>query len=1251
MSTQQKLNKIEGFLKYYSLDDLAEGFFVLNLWLPNIASPIKIQYLYVVLESIYKDLSTKDKINSYEDFEIFCKKLFELLPSFAMLEDRIPEPDWGDIKYYFQKKFYKIFYGGDLSNPYDFYYAYEITHKAFEQEYLDLLKRSPMTELQFCLEAQNHILKYLRQDKTDVIENIIPGDIGIPSEYFWKAACEFLDKYDPSGDYNSEILEQYTKEFNEPMPFPSMKMFVENAYHGRNCKYFFLKNKSKYYPVIPRKWLTVIYDTWGVLLKNNYANIVKKLDKKEPSVLIGTKLAKFILDRVEEGNVFPLVRSVKPDLKTAHDLIFTAVHAGDNLFLIYVTPPYFNQKDLDEHLKEIQAKLKQSADIIRQPPTRLGLIVEQKIVEFISAKEEKALEPIFLIVLPSPLSDMEGSIAVPEGIEAEIMTLDQVAGIFDEIKKTKELSEFFDYLTKERELARITPLNSYLDRFGSFRDSYGVLVPGAIEPNRIMLDFSWGSNFRFKSLKEFWALFPEESFYGHPRSWTIPDDRKTKTGFILDSRTFFGYAYYQKIGQAAFFINAPVHRMALDDGRINDLIMQSLFDAINIYPHIIEKSDFTKHHNKTQVFFCPSSLAVKEGELAHVRHLVQNSDLWAMDCARMRSQDYGVRVIYNREKIIKALKDATDRSVQIRLLIDVLEQLNTLVPELNFANIKKELEKEKSKKARFKTFAVEKTVSFPEGIRTLLPDQREYKLADKEIAKIALELDIQPGTYSADEGKKKLNALRSKIVQVLDLKIKNYNLSNAISLLLKRGNALMHDSWHAEAEIKASRDHEVDYERSEKSSEREKKLLHWYRVYRYLIEKFVHLQPKGESRLNDQYLKELLTFADRLIDLYVASDFINYELYPINVNINRDYIVSTSDEKHDIASMGKEYGEEQAKLNLGIIGNKDDTADSSLSATDYLDELDSGFKKDFGFGLKNLVNFQQVLALWSVNAKKAEDTHYFATAGEISSVCAKSIKGYDISETDAILDFLTLKPEEIVTIKGAHQQAEDVPIWEHNKRLMRFDIRPLIKIDDQYCWGPHSIDRTGHIWVNISSRHRLPSNLGAPAVKAVLEKGHEDLGNSLVEKIKEITLRHTTNVKRNVYPHKHDSSIKDIGDYDVLAYLKDKNILLNIESKIIDPPHSNKDAGRVQRKIFGEIKEDGTTKRGYLQRVEERAKYLNSKGKNLITKLGWDAPSEDPKVVSLFVTKMGFWWTKFPPIETEVRFAETRLLNNLIKNL
>jgi hypothetical protein len=60
-----------------------------------------------------------------------------------MLEDYVPEADWGEIKYFHENKIYKIFYGGDLSNPYDYYYSFEILYGSFKKYYDQNLSRSP----------------------------------------------------------------------------------------------------------------------------------------------------------------------------------------------------------------------------------------------------------------------------------------------------------------------------------------------------------------------------------------------------------------------------------------------------------------------------------------------------------------------------------------------------------------------------------------------------------------------------------------------------------------------------------------------------------------------------------------------------------------------------------------------------------------------------------------------------------------------------------------------------------------------------------------------------------------------------------------------------------------------------------------------------------------------------------------------------------------------------------------------------
>ena len=90
--------------------------------------------------------------------------------------------------------------------------------------------------------------------------------------------------------------------------------------------------------------------------------------------------------------------------------------------------------------------------------------------------------------------------------------------------------------------------------------------------------------------------------------------------------------------------------------------------------------------------------------------------------------------------------DASDRSLQIELSVDVLRELNHSVPDENFSAVSAQLEVQKSKPNRFRRFAREKKRSHFRNRHIYIKSElRDIKLADKEIAKIANARDVGPG--------------------------------------------------------------------------------------------------------------------------------------------------------------------------------------------------------------------------------------------------------------------------------------------------------------------------------------------------------------------------------------------------------------------------------------------------------------------------------------------------------------------------
>lgn len=695
--------------------------------------------------------------------------------------------------------------------------------------------------------------------------------------------------------------------------------------------------------------------------------------------------------------------------------------------------------------------------------------------------------------------------------------------------------------------------------------------------------------------------------------------------------------------------------MTLDQGKITDLLMRSLADSLRIYRDEFEDMSYFNSPNKFQVIFFPKSLAQDDVNFGHISHLLPNGNLWKMDITRLSSANYGIRVVFDDQQVVSVLLNAEDRSAQIDLLISVLRNIDTLLDDEGFDRVQERLEKERSKRSRFKFFDARKRASFPETVRTLVPETADFKKAAKDIARIANDLALPPGTYGLEDGKDKVEQLIHKIVGKVNEEVSKYQFQESIQLLVGKADALTHEYKMDQDQFKSSLDQEVDYEREKRSSESHAEYVRNHRSFRYLIEKFVQLQPTGDKQLDASSLRYLLALVDKLRQIYSANDMIWYGILPTEITIDDDYVFLI-EHSIDVKAMEDEFGKEDAQIELGVVGNRNDVPELQFTVDEYIEEIDKAFDQDLGFSMRDLVNLLEVLSLWPAYKGNSNDEapYYVAPEEEISKVCLKSIEGIDEQRVIKALRFLTLDPDTLLKVQDQSRLCEDLPVWEHRKRTTRYSIRPLIRIDGSFLWGPYSTHQSCGIWANILHLNRLPADFKTPSVQKVLEKGHKSIEKSLVTKSHEVLERSTPFVVSERELHRMDKGANhpsSLGDYDVLAFLKDKNILLYIECKVIDPPYCLKDARRLREKIFGRIKIDGSFQGGYLQKVERRAEYLSAHIEEIMATLSWASGRDQPRLVSIFLTQLAFWWTKFPPVETNIRFVQIKMLDAFVSAL
>jgi hypothetical protein len=106
-------------------------------------------------------------------------------------------------------------------------------------------------------------------------------------------------------------------------------------------------------------------------------------------------------------------------------------------------------------------------------------------------------------------------------------------------------------------------------------------------------------------------------------------------------------------------------------------------------------------------------------------------------------------------------------------------------------------------------------------------------------------------------------------------------------------------------------------------------------------------------------------------------------------------------------------------------------------------------------------------------------------------------------------------------------------------------------------------------------------------------------------------------------------------------------VILNIECKDNLPPFCLKDATRLKRTIFGDGDDEG-----HFRQINKRRNYLLKNVQKIADGLHWPIDSQNlPRVVTIYLTRDTFWWTRFPPIDTGVTFLQCTQLFMFIEKL
>lgn len=1220
--------KISDLYKEYSLKDILRSLYIIGAYPLNVSSPIRNNFQYEGLRGLKEeDFSQEDKILSYEDFKQFSDALIKITPEFPMLEDYSPPVDWGDTKYYFESELEYVIWGVDGSTS-DQLSEFDIIYADNDEAYKTRTGRSPKEELAELLKFHSSHKININTGLKDYPDYLEPGNLEIPTREFYEDMKALL--YESFEYTYPNLTQSHSINIKDVLSVQfSEKEFIKLLQDGSPIKQVFIKVGENHYPVLLRYSVENLLKSWQSEFPKYHNSEGFFKSPTNAHKHLSHRIAMYVKSRFSRHTeLLPVV--LDDDGQPIKDMLVSLSFSENRILGILSPKPVSTSKELEHELSKLIHPAMKALLKFKTENPKFYSPIKSAIIEM-QPKESNIEYDVRLVVVLPMQTGSAFKAKLPKMPGVEYIILEDFLGILDEVEGEEDFLKFIDYMHSDNLMFTDT-----LDAFASFKDSSGTLIPGADVVNIALVSPTWGTSHRHKYLKEFWEMFPSVDIHDDPRNWRV--QKETDTRYRLVNKSYFGVMLYSKYDHTHLTQSSPFNLQDYETGAITNLLMESLEDTFSRIKEDLLKMPIFKYGYRTQINYFPSIL-LKNPDFKHLLGLDPGDDIWSMDSGRFSQTENGVRVVFDLDKVIKRIRDNKDNGLELQLAKDILVQLNKIQPDEE--SLKKVLAKIDTLKGkpRFTQIAVDKEASHPQHSNSVKPTEIENKKARKVTAEAVRLIKQKPGRYSGDEAHTTTNEIIKELRGKIESKIAEFSYDKSILELVGIVDAEIAKYNYKKLMVLASREHDVDYQRDENLSEAKKDFLIQHRNNRYLLEKFISLKPNGPKVLGESDIRQLMAYADEIIGAYNISDALHYDIYQPVLEIENDYQLGVEYPK-GITAQQEEFNKKQSRLSLGEIGNSDDRIDPE-EFHNFSQELDVSFFKDFGFKFTTMMAVQQILSLWAEYTDDEEEQSYEKTRIEIIDVLAKGIKGTSKKELNKVIDFLMLEPEKILFITDDKNTPFDVPVWEHIKRPFRYSIRPLVYHNEKIVWGAYSLHMSLGLWSNVLTNVELPMKLEAPTTNVLIEREHQKRDKLLESKSIEISLRHSPYVK-NVWP-KHAGFPKELGDYDAVVYLKDKNILLSIEAKNINTPTVTKDARRQIETVFLRDK-------NYVKKVEDRADYLENNYKDFESVLGVKI-ADNPKVVSVFITRDIQFWTENPPRITNVNFLRIDLLDEFIESL
>ena len=1193
-------DQLRSVFTQYSAEDVMVSLSVSDLWLPNISSQVKHALAYAVAISMPVDsFRSPATIESYADFRQLIEQVYAVLPSFPMLEDYVPEPDWGEVKFPSNGSLLRIFYGGAVERISDFITAFHLVHGA---------NAKAIRDMHLSLSAQHHVLEGVPKGSLGIADDIERGHVEPPSEAFWQACRDAILSLSTRVEF-AEVSQGLVVRLGV-MPAPKRRTdFSDAVMTGSALPAFLVVVGGRYFPLALRNAAATVIQHWS--------------EEKGPTLV--QAIGDFVSARFRNVIKGPLRIVTRTDRQP---FIFSAVimDGPKPHLIIALGETQLAQLPRIEHAL---AKSLSSGDWALQPIGFQGAMQ-------IRSKDgvvPTALEQLQLVVVVARVTTVPGVVKIPIS-KAQVLPLSDFVTIFDSIEDIKELARYWKFV--DAHSSTIGGFSGPADRFAAFRDSNAVLIDGAMVPTMIALDPHWGSNWRHKMLTKYWENAPPSFPNVKNSAWNV--ERDPDGLFKALAKRVPALSWSTVVGNCVvhFMLVADDQAIAPDDGHILELLIHCLADVLNQRKSILAGLSIFKY--RQIVTTCRArmdSLVTLENE--DRSELPIFTDWQIMNDETDSTIDVIVQA--NLQHVQKALVDVTDASFEVALISAWIEGVSAQLDLAVDTAALDELRGTSSRKPRFTTKIMERIVDVPDHASPHIPAPEHYKIARRDLAIAFKDLGAKEGRYELATAKALIDSARDNFRVKIHSRISLLRRTELIRFCIEQLDALTVEYDHKQTRIQMSLTHEVGYDRTKSLAEAHDQFVSQSRNYRYLLECCHSMPVSGAGEVSVETIVQLVASIDWLLTLYNASDVLHNGLDVAGLELDQFFIprvyYTDMDDSSQLA-----FASEAAELRLGVGLMATDEVRAIQQTDPEWSVLDQAFNQDVGLTLTKLLTSLTVLSRWA-SAIDLGHLHlsYSASQDKIRDVLVESVKGMTTTEAEKFIALVSLDQKGIRRLLGKYADEGDVPLWEHNKRGDRYTIKPLIHEGDHgnWIWGAASMERAARIWRQTLANGYMPADYDWPNVKNAVRDIKTHLEQQLEAVTLRILLRATPYAEGGIDFRRRFSkeSFDDVGDYDGLAYWPAMNQWVSVECKYNQPAFCLKDARRLRDRIFGTPAD-----REQFGKIERRRTFLHAEMDRMRTVLGWPLPPPGlrPIVHELYVSRDIYWWMRRPPYPVPTRF-------------